>query len=169
MITIIRTITLRNLRLTWLIWRCVGDMCICVVLNSDWVSALLVMQCHVVNFPTLGFYKIAIPCVQLILAAYTGRCFSGIIYMFTLGLFGIGWLFDMCNIPNMVDEVSALLVREASFQMLWTLLSYWYGLSTQRYQLCAIYCNQHHLWSCYRSAAHYFSNCTVVDTSMLYS
>eukprot|EP01111_Echinosteliopsis_oligospora_P010452 TRINITY_DN324_c0_g1_i1.p1 TRINITY_DN324_c0_g1~~TRINITY_DN324_c0_g1_i1.p1 ORF type:complete len:130 (+),score=25.53 TRINITY_DN324_c0_g1_i1:223-612(+) len=38
---------------------------------------------------------------------YLGRTVSGIIYLFTAGLFGIGWLIDICLIPGMVQEENA--------------------------------------------------------------
>jgi len=35
---------------------------------------------------------------------YLERHVSGIIYLLTLGLFGIGWLVDICLIPSMVEH-----------------------------------------------------------------
>ena len=35
---------------------------------------------------------------------YLGRPLSGLIYLFTAGLFGIGWLIDICLIPGMVED-----------------------------------------------------------------
>eukprot|EP01110_Echinostelium_bisporum_P001521 TRINITY_DN135_c0_g1_i1.p1 TRINITY_DN135_c0_g1~~TRINITY_DN135_c0_g1_i1.p1 ORF type:complete len:157 (+),score=44.04 TRINITY_DN135_c0_g1_i1:50-472(+) len=35
---------------------------------------------------------------------YLNRTGSGILYLFTLGLFGIGWLVDICLIPSMVEH-----------------------------------------------------------------
>ncbi|KAK0053150.1 hypothetical protein Bpfe_017527 [Biomphalaria pfeifferi] len=37
---------------------------------------------------------------------YLGRPLWGLLYFFTLGLFGIGWLVDMCRIPFLVREVN---------------------------------------------------------------
>jgi len=35
---------------------------------------------------------------------YNGKIFTGLLWMFTLGLFGFGQLFDLFLIPGMVDE-----------------------------------------------------------------
>jgi len=35
---------------------------------------------------------------------YLDRPISGLIYLFTFGIFGIGWLVDICLIPSMVDH-----------------------------------------------------------------
>jgi TM2 domain-containing membrane protein YozV len=35
---------------------------------------------------------------------YLNRPISGIIWLLTGGLFGIGWLIDLCLIPGMVEE-----------------------------------------------------------------
>ncbi|KAH9504066.1 hypothetical protein Btru_067666 [Bulinus truncatus] len=39
---------------------------------------------------------------------YLGRPLWGMLYFFTMGLLGIGWLVDMCRIPFLVDEVNKL-------------------------------------------------------------
>merc|ERR1711943_90525 len=38
---------------------------------------------------------------------YLNRPVSGVIYLFTFGLFGIGWLIDICLIPGMVEHSNA--------------------------------------------------------------
>ncbi|KAL0486187.1 TM2 domain-containing protein [Acrasis kona] len=38
---------------------------------------------------------------------YLNRIVSGVIYLLTGGIFGIGWLVDICLIPGMVDEENA--------------------------------------------------------------
>ena len=35
---------------------------------------------------------------------YLGRPISGIIWLLTVGVFGIGWLIDICLIPGMVED-----------------------------------------------------------------
>ncbi|GAM25498.1 hypothetical protein SAMD00019534_086730 [Acytostelium subglobosum LB1] len=35
---------------------------------------------------------------------YLNRPCSGVLYLFTLGVFGIGWLVDICLIPGMVEH-----------------------------------------------------------------
>jgi TM2 domain-containing membrane protein YozV len=37
---------------------------------------------------------------------YVGRPVSGIVWFFTGGLFGVGWLIDFFLIPALVEEVS---------------------------------------------------------------
>ncbi|MFT5528082.1 MAG: TM2 domain-containing membrane protein YozV [Pirellulaceae bacterium] len=37
---------------------------------------------------------------------YFGKTFTGLLYLFTLGLFGIGWLVDLVLIPSMEREAS---------------------------------------------------------------
>jgi len=38
---------------------------------------------------------------------YLGRITSGVVYLLTAGVFGIGWLVDICLIPAMVEEANA--------------------------------------------------------------
>ena len=38
---------------------------------------------------------------------YAGKTLSGFIWLFTLGLLGIGQLFDLLTIPGMVKEANA--------------------------------------------------------------
>ena len=35
---------------------------------------------------------------------YLGKIFTGLIWLFTFGLFGIGWLYDFCTLNEQVDE-----------------------------------------------------------------
>lgn len=35
---------------------------------------------------------------------YLGKIFTGLIWLFTLGFFGIGWLYDFCTLNEQVDE-----------------------------------------------------------------
>ena len=35
---------------------------------------------------------------------YLGKIGTGLIWLFTLGLFGIGWLYDFCTLNEQVDE-----------------------------------------------------------------
>ncbi|MEI6819006.1 MAG: TM2 domain-containing protein [Verrucomicrobiota bacterium] len=35
---------------------------------------------------------------------YLGKIFTGLIWLFTFGLFGIGWLYDFCTLNGQVDE-----------------------------------------------------------------
>ena len=35
---------------------------------------------------------------------YMGKWFTGILYLFTVGLFGIGWLYDFCTLNRQIDE-----------------------------------------------------------------
>ena len=37
---------------------------------------------------------------------YMGKWFSGVIYLFTLGLFGIGWLYDLWTLNDQIDEIN---------------------------------------------------------------
>ena len=37
---------------------------------------------------------------------YMGKIFTGLIWMGTAGLFGIGWLYDFCTLNSQVDEVN---------------------------------------------------------------
>jgi TM2 domain-containing membrane protein YozV len=40
---------------------------------------------------------------------YLNRPVSGVIYLLTGGIFGIGWLVDICLIPGIVEEENAKL------------------------------------------------------------
>jgi TM2 domain-containing membrane protein YozV len=35
---------------------------------------------------------------------YLGKIVSGVVWLLTFGLFGIGWLYDFCTLNNQVDE-----------------------------------------------------------------
>jgi TM2 domain-containing membrane protein YozV len=43
---------------------------------------------------------------------YNGKIFTGLLWMFSFGLFGFGQLIDLLLIPNMVDEHNAKLRRQ---------------------------------------------------------
>ena len=40
---------------------------------------------------------------------YVGKYFSGIIYFFTFGLFGVGWFIDLFLLSGYVDTYNALI------------------------------------------------------------
>ena len=53
---------------------------------------------------------------------YFGKPVSGIIYFFTLGLFGIGWIVDLFFIPTMADEARYEFRRgETDYSVAWIL------------------------------------------------
>ena len=56
---------------------------------------------------------------------YYGRPFSGTLYFFTLGLFGIGWLVDFFFIPEM-DRKADLRYNEGvlNYSLAWVFLTY---------------------------------------------
>ena len=35
---------------------------------------------------------------------YLGKWITGLIYLFTLGLFGLGWLYDLWTLNSQIDE-----------------------------------------------------------------
>lgn len=35
---------------------------------------------------------------------YMGKWLTGILYLLTLGLFGLGWLYDLCTLNRQIDE-----------------------------------------------------------------
>ena len=37
---------------------------------------------------------------------YMGKVLTGILYLFTFGLFGIGWLYDLWTLNSQVDEIN---------------------------------------------------------------
>jgi hypothetical protein len=39
---------------------------------------------------------------------YLGRTWSGVLFLFSLGIFGIGWIVDAFLIPQMVEEENLL-------------------------------------------------------------
>ncbi|HWQ93692.1 MAG TPA: TM2 domain-containing protein [Clostridia bacterium] len=42
---------------------------------------------------------------------YLGKWITGILYLFTAGLFGIGWLYDLCTLNGQVSENNQMRVR----------------------------------------------------------
>ena len=38
---------------------------------------------------------------------YLGKLFTGLLYLLTGGLFGAGWLYDLCTLNEQVDEINA--------------------------------------------------------------
>ncbi len=56
---------------------------------------------------------------------YYGKSFSGIIYFFTLGLLGIGWLIDIFLIPSMDREADLRFVSgRINYTIAWILLTF---------------------------------------------
>ena len=54
---------------------------------------------------------------------YYGRPLTGILWFFTFGLFGIGWLIDAFLIPSMDDEADARFVPgEVDYNLSWVFL-----------------------------------------------
>ena len=54
---------------------------------------------------------------------YYGKPVSGIIWLFTLGLCGIGWLVDLVLIPDMDEEASRrFAIGETDYTLTWILL-----------------------------------------------
>ncbi len=37
---------------------------------------------------------------------YMGKWITGILYLFTLGLFGLGWLWDLWTLNSQIDEIN---------------------------------------------------------------
>lgn len=37
---------------------------------------------------------------------YMGKWITGIIYLCTLGLFGLGWLYDLCTLNGQIDDIN---------------------------------------------------------------
>ncbi|EFA76137.1 TM2 domain containing protein [Heterostelium album PN500] len=48
--------------------------------------------------------SLQLPKLTFSILCFTDRTCSGIIYLFTFGIFGIGWLIDICLIPGMVEH-----------------------------------------------------------------
>ncbi|MGE3108025.1 MAG: NINE protein [Phycisphaerales bacterium] len=44
---------------------------------------------------------------------YAGKVFTGLLWLFTLGFFGIGQFIDLFLIPNMIDQNNYRLLRHA--------------------------------------------------------
>lgn len=54
---------------------------------------------------------------------YYGKSISGIIWLFTFGLFGIGWILDFFLIPSMEDEaVRRYPLGEIDYSTAWVML-----------------------------------------------
>lgn len=54
---------------------------------------------------------------------YFGKPVSGVIWFFTLGLVGVGWLIDLFLIPSMADEAwHEFRVGETDYSVAWILL-----------------------------------------------
>ena len=59
---------------------------------------------------------------------YFGRPVSGTIYLFTLGLLGIGWLFDLFWMPRLEDSAERrYFAGEKNYSIAWVLLAF-FGL-----------------------------------------
>jgi len=56
---------------------------------------------------------------------YYGKPISGVLYLFTLGLLGIGWIFDLFLIPTMDDEARAQFrAGEIEYSVAWLLFAF---------------------------------------------
>ncbi len=67
---------------------------------------------------------------------YYGKPISGTIWLFTLGLFGVGWLVDLFLIPAM-DEQADFRYREGplNYSLAWILLTFLGFLGIHRFYL----------------------------------
>lgn len=55
---------------------------------------------------------------------YFGKPISGILYLFTLGLCGVGWIVDLFFIPSMEEEASRrFVVGEIDYSAAWILFA----------------------------------------------
>ena len=62
---------------------------------------------------------------------YVGRQLSGILYAFTFGLLGIGWIYDAFQIPRMCREASAFyMTGKYDYNVAWLLFAFlgWLGV-----------------------------------------
>ena len=65
---------------------------------------------------------------------YYGRQISGIIWLFTFGLFGIGWLIDLFLIPSMDREADKrFTVGKYDYSIAWLLLTFLGGFGVHRF------------------------------------
>lgn len=48
---------------------------------------------------------------------YQGKILTGLLYLFTLGLFGIGWLYDCCTLNEQIAAVNRF--ETISYQPVW--------------------------------------------------
>jgi len=67
---------------------------------------------------------------------YFGRPVSGTVYLFTLGLFGIGWLVDLFLMPSLERQAdSSYLVGGINYTVIWVLLVFLGPLGLHRFYL----------------------------------
>lgn len=48
---------------------------------------------------------------------YQGKILTGLLYLMTLGLFGIGWLYDCCTMNEQISDVNRNRIRQ--YQPVW--------------------------------------------------
>lgn len=67
---------------------------------------------------------------------YYGKVFTGILWFFTLGLLGVGWLIDLFLIPSMDREADRRYVAgENDYTVAWILLAFLGVLGAHRFYL----------------------------------
>ena len=50
---------------------------------------------------------------------YQGKIFTGLLYLFTSGLFGIGYIYDVLTMNEQISEENEDGIRELPYQMVW--------------------------------------------------
>ena len=68
---------------------------------------------------------------------YYGKPISGTIWLFTLGLLGIGWLIDLCLIPGMDRKADRRFASgSVDYSAAWILLTFFGPLGLHRFYMC---------------------------------